>query len=186
MRIILAITGASGVIYGIRLLEELQFAGIEVHLVISSAAKKIIACETSYDLTDIHKLALETYEEDDIAAVLASGSFAYDGAAIVPCSLKTLAAIASGYADNLITRMGVCALKEGRKLIVVIRETPLDLASLRNLVAIKEGGAIVLPAMPGLYHHPNCIDDLINYIVGKILDQLGIPHKLFTPWSGNY
>jgi 4-hydroxy-3-polyprenylbenzoate decarboxylase len=186
MRIILAITGASGTIYGIRLLEELHLVGAEVHLVISSAAKKIMTCETSYKLADVRKLAVETYEEDDIAAILASGSFSYDGAAVVPCSLKTLAAIASGYADNLITRMGVCALKEGRKLIVVIRETPLDLASLRNLVAIKEGGAVVLPAMPGLYHHPKSIDDMVNYIVGKILDQFGIPHKLFESWNGNY
>ncbi|MGC9554534.1 MAG: UbiX family flavin prenyltransferase, partial [Thermoplasmatota archaeon] len=115
---------------------------------------------------------------------MASGSFQYDGAVIVPCSLKTLAALAHGYADNLITRMGLCALKEGRRLVVVPRETPLDLASLRNLVAVRENGAVVLPAMPGFYHHPRGINDLVDYVVGKILDQLGIPHQLFERWSG--
>jgi len=184
VRIILAITGASGVIYGIRLLEELYRIGVEVHLVISRAAEKIICFETSYNLSEVQELAQEAYEEHDIAAALASGSFQYDGAAIVPCSLKTLAAIAHGYADNLITRVGVCALKEERKLIVVPRETPLDLASLRNLVAVKEAGAVVLPAMPGLYHHPESIDDLIDYVVGKILDQFGIQHNMFERWNG--
>jgi len=185
MRIILAITGASGVIYGIRLLEELCRVGTDVHLVISKAAEKIICYETSYSLSDVKELAQEAYEEHNIAASLASGSFQYDAAAIVPCSLKTLAAIAHGYTDNLITRMGICALKEGRKLIVVPRETPLDLASLRNLVALKEAGAVVLPATPGLYHHPESIDNLIDYIVGKILDQFDIQHQMFERWDGD-
>lgn len=184
MRVIVALTGASGIIYGIRLLEELRRAGIDVHLVVSEAAKKIMAHETAYDLAEVRKLAQETYGEEDIAAVLASGSFQYHGAVIVPCSLKTLAALAHGYAHNLITRMGLCALKEGRKLVVVPRETPLDVASLRNLVSVRENGAVVLPAMPGFYHHPHSINDLINYVVGKILDQLGIPHQLYERWKG--
>ncbi|HDS59520.1 MAG TPA: UbiX family flavin prenyltransferase [Thermoplasmatales archaeon] len=184
MRIIVAITGASGIAYGVRLLEELRRAEAEVHLVVSEAAKKIMAYETDYELAEVRKLSRETYREDDIAAALASGSFQYDGAVIVPCSLKTLAALARGYADNLITRMGLCALKEGRRLVVVPRETPLDLASLRNLVAVRENGAVVLPAMPGFYHHPRGINELVEYVVGKILDQLGIPHQLFERWSG--
>ena len=185
MRIIVAITGASGITYGIRLLEELHRAQVEVHLVVSQAAQKIMAHETACHLTDLQTWTQEIYQEQDIAAVLASGSFQYDGAVIVPCSLKTLAALAHSYADNLITRMGLCTLKEGRTLVVVPRETPLDLGSLRNLVAIRENGAVVLPTMPGFYHHPKNIDDLVDYIVGKILDQLGIQHQLFERWTGD-
>lgn len=138
MKIVLAITGASGAIYGIKTLEELNRAGCQVYLIISRNAKKIIKHETSYKLEDLISAADKYFEEDEIAAEMASGSFRYDGAAIVPCSLKTMGAIASGYAENLIVRMAICSLKEGRKIVIVPRETPLDLISLENMVKLKK------------------------------------------------
>lgn len=184
MKIVLAITGASGAIYGIRTLEELKKAGCKVYLIISKNAKKIIKHETSYELKDLISAADKYFEEDEIAAEMASGSFRYDGAAIVPCSLKTMGAIASGYADNLITRMSMCSLKEGRKIVIVPRETPLDLISLENMVKVKKSGAVILPAMPAFYHRPESVDDIVNHVVGKILDQLGVEHELFKRWEG--
>ncbi len=182
-KFILAITGASGVIYGIRTFEELKKAGCKVCLVISDNAKKVIKHETSYDAEQLKNDADEYFDEDEITSGPASGSFRHDGAAVVPCSLKTMGAIASGYADNLITRMAICSLKEGRKLVVVPRETPLDLISLENMVKLKKGGAVVLPAMPAFYHKPEKVDDIVNYVVGKILDQLGVEHELFKRWG---
>jgi len=183
-KIVLAITGASGVMYGIRLLEELKKAGCIVYLIISESAKKIIEHETDYVAKDVVSLADEFFDEEDTFSKLASGSFHYDAAIIAPCSLKTLGAIANGYANNLITRMAVCCLKEERKLILVPRETPLDLASIENMIRAKRNGAIILPAMPAFYHHPKSIDDLVNYIVGKILDSVGIEHSLVRRWEG--
>jgi len=184
MKVVLAITGASGAIYGIRTLEELKKSGCEVYLTISGNARKIIEHETSYKIGDVEAIADKYFDEDEISSELASGSFQYDGAAIVPCSLKTMGAIASGYADNLIARMSICALKEGRKIVIVPRETPLDLISLENMVKLKRSGAIILPAMPAFYHKPERIDDIVNHVVGKILDQFGIEHELFKRWEG--
>ncbi len=177
MKIILAITGASGVIYGIRLLEEIK--NEEVYLIISKNAEKIIEYETNYSLNDLKAFAKEFYREDEIDSKLASGSFIHDAMIICPCSLKTMACIANGIALNLITRAAICCLKEGRKLIVVPRETPLDLMSLENMVRLKRAGAIVLPAMPAFYYKPIKIEDLVNYIVGKILEQLNMNHSLY-------
>ena len=182
-RIVLAITGASGVIYGIRTLEELSRAGYTVHLIVSESAKMILSHETEYTVDDLAAMADENIAEDDIAAGVASGSFRCDAAVIVPCSLKTLAGIAHGYASNAIIRMAMVTLKEGRPLVVVPRETPLDLVSLQNLVTARQAGATVLPAMPGFYHNPESIDDLVDHVVGKILDQLDVEHGLFERWG---
>ncbi len=183
-KVVLAITGASGVIYGITLLKELKNAGCTVYLIISDNAKKIMEYETEYTLKEIISLGDKFFEEGDIGSKLASGSFQYDVAIIAPCSLKTLGAIANGYAHNLITRMAVCALKEGRKLMLVPRETPLDLTSIENMMRAKQNGAIILPAMPAFYYHPKSIDDVVKYIVGKILDSIGIEHSLVERWEG--
>ena len=183
-KVVLALTGASGVIYGITLIKALKKMGCYIYLIVSENAKKIIQYETEYELKEIISLGDEFSEEKNIAFKLASGSAEYDIAVIAPCSLKTLGAIANGYAHNLITRMAVCALKEGRKLIVVPRETPLDLISIENMLRVKKNGAIILPAMPAFYHRPKNIDDMINYIVGKILDSMEIEHSLVTRWEG--
>jgi len=183
-KIVLAITGASGAIYGIRTLEELKRAGCKVYLVMSVNAMKIIEYETPYKVEQLKAAADRYFDENDIASELASGSFRYDGTAVVPCSLKTMGAIASGCAGNLIARMSVCSLKEERKLVIVPRETPLDLISLENMVKLKKSGATILPAMPAFYHRPKKIDDIVNYVVGKILDQFGIEHELFKRWEG--
>ncbi|MEA2054065.1 MAG: UbiX family flavin prenyltransferase [Candidatus Thermoplasmatota archaeon] len=182
-KVILAVTGASGIIYGIRSLEELKKAGCNVYLIISENAKKIIKYETEYDLKKLVASVDEYFEENDMTSKLASGSFQYDYAVIAPCSMKTMGAIANGYTSNLITRMAMCTLKEERKLILVPRETPLDLISLENMIKLKKSGAVILPAMPAFYHKPKQIDDVVNHIVGKILDQLGIEHSLFKRWD---
>ena len=183
MKILLSIGGASGSIYGIRLFEELIKSGVEVHLVISDGAKKILEHETSYTYDDLKKKANICYENDDLFAAPASGSFHLDGMMVAPCSMKTLSAIANGYGDTLTSRGASCCLKEGRKLVLVIRETPLDLPSIKNMLTAKQSGAVVLPAMPGFYHKPKTIADLVDFIVGKIFDQFNIEHSLFKRWN---
>lgn len=182
-RIVLAVTGASGVIYGIRTLEELSRAGCAVSLIVSESARTILSHETDYTIGDLTALADEHIAEDDLAASVASGSSYFDAAVIVPCSLKTLAGVAHGYASNVIIRMGMVTLKEGRPLVVVPRETPLELVSLQNMVTVRRAGATILPAMPGFYHLPESVDDLVDHVVGKILDQLDIAHDLFERWG---
>jgi len=183
MRYLVSIGGASGSIYGIRLLEVLRFTKHEVHLIVSEGAQKIIEHETSLTYRDVKKKVNVTYNNNDLFAGPASGSFPLDGMIVVPCSMKTLSAIANGYSDTLTARAASCCLKEGRPLILVIRETPLDLAGIKNMLAAKEAGAIILPAMPGFYHQPKKIEDLVDFIVGKILDQLKLPHTLFKRWK---
>ncbi|MCD6513127.1 MAG: UbiX family flavin prenyltransferase [Thermoplasmata archaeon] len=182
MKITLAITGASGVIYGIRLLEEINEKH-DVYLIISSNAKKIMEHETSYTLEEMESMAYRVYEEDEIDASIASGSSDCNAMVIAPCSLKTLSAIANGFAFNLISRTAMCCLKEGKKLIVVPRETPLDSITLENMLKLHAAGATILPAMPAFYHMPDKIDDLVNYIVGKIMEQLGLKHNLYRKWK---
>ncbi|MEM0492676.1 MAG: UbiX family flavin prenyltransferase [Candidatus Thermoplasmatota archaeon] len=183
MRILIGITGASGSVYGIRLIEELIKNDHEVHLIISEEAKKIIRHETGYNTTCIVRKVHRSYRNNDLTSPPASGSFMLDSMIIVPCSTRTLSSIAHGHSDTLISRAASCFLKEGRKLIIVVRETPLDLPSLRNMLTAKEAGAVILPAMPGFYHKPEKIEDLVDFIVGKILDQLQIKHDLFKRWS---
>jgi len=183
MRILLCIGGASGSIYGIRLLEELKKNNAEIHLIVSDGAKKIIEHETNFKFKDLKKRADYCYENNDLFAGPASGSFELDAMIVCPCSMKTLSAIANGYGDTLTSRAASCQLKEERKLVLVIRETPLDLPGIENMKKAKLSGASVLPAMPGFYHKPKKIEDLVYFIVGKILDQLGIGHSLFKRWK---
>jgi flavin prenyltransferase len=183
MRYFVSIGGASGSIYGVRLVQELKKAGHEVQLVVSSGAQKILEMETPYKYNDLKKKADVVYDNDDVCAGPASGSFSLDGMVVIPCSMKTLSAIANGYGDTLTSRAACCCLKEGKTLILVPRETPLDLPGLRNMLAAKESGAVILPAMPAFYHHPKGIENLVDFIVGKVLDQLHITHTLFKRWK---
>jgi len=183
MKYLVSIGGASGSMYGIRLLEELKNAHHEVHCIISKGAKAIIEYETSYTIQKIINLADISYDNSDLFAAPASGSYQLDAMIIAPCSMKTLSAIANGYADTLTSRAAFCFLKENRKLILVVRETPLDLSAIKNMLSARQNGAIILPAMPGFYHHPKNIDDIINFVVGKTLDQLNIKHTLFKRWK---
>jgi 4-hydroxy-3-polyprenylbenzoate decarboxylase len=183
MKILLSIGGASGSIYGIRLLEELLKRKVEVHLIITDGAKKILEHETSYKFNDLKKKAQFYYDNNDMFAGPASGSFQLDAMIIAPCSMKTLSAVANGYGDTLTSRAAICFLKENRKLICVIRETPLDLPGIKNMLSAKQAGTTILPAMPGFYHKPAKLDDLIDFIVGKVLDQLDINHSLFKRWK---
>ena len=183
MKILLTISGASGSIYGIRLLEELVKSNVEVHLVVSNNAKKILEHETNFKYEDLKKTTTFNYENDDLFSPPASGSFQIDGMIVAPCSMKTLSAIANGYGDTLISRAASCCLKEGKKLVIVIRETPLDLPGIKNMLSAKESGAIILPAMPAFYHKPDNIEDLVDFIVGKVLDQFDIKHSLFKRWK---
>lgn len=183
MKIVIGITGASGVIYGIRLLEELKKENIETHLIISSIAEDIIEYETSYAVENVKKIADFNYDENDLNAIINSGSFKFDATIIIPCSMKTLSAISNGYADNSITRVADVTLKERRTFIIVPRETPLRTVHLENMTKISKEGGIILPAMPGFYHKPETIDSQINFILGKILDILNINNNLFTKWK---
>jgi 4-hydroxy-3-polyprenylbenzoate decarboxylase len=183
MRYVVSIGGASGCIYGIRLVEELKKAGHEVHLVVSDGGKKLLEYETGMTLAELKKKADVSYENDDLCAAPSSGSFPLDGMIVAPCSMKTLSAIANGYSDTLTSRAASCCLKEGRTLILVVRETPLDLPGIRNMLSAREAGAVILPAMPAFYHKPKTIADQVNFIVGKVFDQLHIPHSLFERWG---
>ena len=183
MKLTIAITGASGVIYGKRLLEELQYKKVETHLVISQAAKKIIKLELETSEKTLEKLANHVYENDDWSSPIVSGSFIMDGMVIVPCSMKTLAGIASGFTENVILRAADVALKEQRKLILVPRETPLNIIHLRNMLDLAKQGVIIVPSMPAYYHKPKNIDDLVDFVVGRILDVLGIEHDLYQRWQ---
>jgi len=182
--IIVAITGASGVIYGLNLLKSLKELKIDTSLVITKPAEIILNHELGMDEDEIKKLATRFYDPDDLTASINSGSCRFNSMVIVPCTMKTLSAIASGYASNAITRAADVALKEKRNLILVPRETPLRSVHLENMLKISGEGGVILPAMPGFYHNPENIDDMVNFIVGKILDVLGIDNHLFKRWHG--
>ena len=185
MRLVVGISGASGVIYGIRLLELLREApGIELHVIVSDAARRTIAEETDVSAAAVEALAARRYSNKDIGAAVASGSFKTDGMVIAPCSVKTAAAIAHSAADTLMVRAADVTLKEGRPLILLVRETPLHLGHLRVLTALAEMGAVILPPMPAFYHRPKQIDDLINHTLARVLDRLAIPQSLVPEWQG--
>jgi 4-hydroxy-3-polyprenylbenzoate decarboxylase len=180
-----ALTGASGAIYGIRLLELLRNSpDVESHLIVSDAGRRTIVEETDWVVRDVEALASRVYRNRDIGAALASGSFRTDGMAIVPCSIKTAAAVAHCLADSLVARAADVTLKEGRPLVMVVRETPLHLGHLRTLTALAEMGAVILPPMPAFYHRPKQIDDLVVHTLGRVLDRLGVPHRLVPEWEG--
>ncbi len=184
MNLIIGISGATGVIYGIRLLEVLKETGVSTHLILSEWGAKNIEIETEYSIAQVKSLASFVYENNNLGAKMASGSFPIDGMVIAPCSMKTLSGIAHGYGDSLLGRAADVNLKEGRKLILVIRETPLHLIHLENMVKTAKAGASILPPMPAFYHHPEKIQDIIDQTIGKILDQFGIAHQLFRRWEG--
>ena len=185
MRLIIAITGASGSIYGIRLLEVLSTRkDIETHLIISSTAETVIPCETDYgDVERVRRLATACYRDDDLTAPVSSGSFLTEGMIVAPCSAKTLSAVAHAYGATLISRASDVCLKERRKLVLVFRETPLTLAHIDNMERVTAMGGIILPPLPGFYTRPQTIDDVINHSVGKMLDLFGIEHNLFKRWG---
>ncbi len=175
-------TGASGVQYGIRLLEVLD-GNEETHLVLSKEARELVELETDVNVGDLLRKATFHYENDDFMAPIASGSYRWDAMVIVPCTMKTLAGVANGYADTLIGRAADVTLKEGRRLILVPREMPVSLIHLENMVKVGQAGAVVMPACPGFYNKPKTIDDLVDNVVGRILDQLGIDNDVYRRWG---
>lgn len=182
MKLIVGMSGASGVIYGVRFLEALNRKNIETHLVFTPLVEKILEQETDFKKQRLIELATFHYKIDDLAASISSGSFLTQGMVIIPCSMKTLAGIACGYSDNLLLRAADVTLKEKRTLIVVPRETPLRKVHLENMLRLANEGATILPAMPGFYYKPKTLDDVINHIVGKVLDILKIDHNLYQRW----
>jgi 4-hydroxy-3-polyprenylbenzoate decarboxylase len=184
-RIVLAISGASGAIYGIRALETIRAdRDIELHLIVSSGAKATIAYETDRSVEDVMKLADVVHDEKDLAASLASGTFKTDGMLVAPCSIRTMASIANALNDNLIVRAADVHLKERRRLVLMVRETPLNANHLRLMHELTLAGAVILPPVPGFYQRPKTLMDLVDHSVGKALDQLGVEHSLFERWSG--
>ncbi|ELY4860172.1 UbiX family flavin prenyltransferase [Cronobacter sakazakii] len=186
-KIIVGISGASGAIYGIRLLQTLQaVAEVETHLIMSQAARQTLALETDMSVRDVQALADVNHDARDIAASVSSGSFKTDGMIILPCSIKTLSGIVNSYTDGLLTRAADVVLKERRRLVLGVRETPLHLGHLRLMTQAAELGAIIMPPMPAFYHRPQTLDDVINQTVNRALDQLDItlPADLFTRWPG--
>ena len=184
-RLIVAITGATGAIYGVRLLDMLRAAGgVETHLLISSAGWLNIQHELRLSKADVERRADVVHSVRDVGATIASGSFATDGMVIAPCSMKTLASVAHGLSDNLITRAADVTLKERRRLVLLVRETPFNLAHLRNMTAVTEMGGIIFPPLPAFYHRPQSIQEMVDHSVGRVLDLFGVPHQLAPRWNG--
>jgi 4-hydroxy-3-polyprenylbenzoate decarboxylase len=184
MVLIISITGASGVIYGIRLLEVLSsMKEIETHLIISEAGENNISYETEQKIEDIQEMSSFSYEVNDISAQIASGSFKTDGMIIAPCTIKTMSALANSYADTLITRAADVTLKEGRKLILLVRETPLHLGHIRSMEKLTEMGAIIMPPVPAFYNRPKTVEDIVDHTVGKVLDLFDIECNLYKRWK---
>jgi len=182
-RIIIGMSGASGVIYGVRLLELLRDTEYETHLIISEAGKLNIGIETDYKVENVLAMADVTYEHNNIAAAVASGSFLTAGMVVAPCTIKTLSGIANSYTENLLVRAADVCLKEKRKLVLVVRETPLHKGHLRLMAQAADMGAHILPPVPSFYHHPKTIQDIIDQTIGKIFDYMGIEHNLFQRWG---
>lgn len=176
MRVLVAVSGASGIIYARRLTDALRSAKVDVKVVVSSGAKEVAKAEGE-------TLPKSDYDEKDLAAPFASGSYKFDAMAVCPCSLKTLGEIANGVGNTLITRGAEVALKERRKLVLVVRETPLSLIAIKNMELVTLAGGVIMPAAPGFYHKPRTLDDLADFIAGKVLDQLGIENSLFKRWG---
>ena len=182
-RIIVGLAGASGVIYGVRMLSLLKEKGIETHLIISEAGKKNIEIETDYTADKVATMASCVYDDKDVGAAVASGSFMTDGMVVVPCTIKTLSGIANSYNDNLLVRAADVNLKEKRKVVLMVRETPLHKGHLRLMTEAADMGAHILPPVPSFYHQPKTIDDIIDQTIGKIFDYFGIAHNLFKRWG---
>ncbi|NNF98312.1 MAG: UbiX family flavin prenyltransferase [Desulfobacteraceae bacterium] len=182
-RIIVGIAGASGVIYGVRIMELLKDLDYETHLILSTAGKLNIEIETEYAADDVAAMADRVYDHKDIAAAVASGSFLTEGMMVVPCTIKSLSGIANSYNENLLVRAADVCLKEKRKLVLMVRETPLHKGHLRLMLQAADMGAHILPPVPSFYHHPKTLEDIIDQTVGKIFDFFGIQHDLFQRWG---
>ncbi|HRR70821.1 MAG TPA: UbiX family flavin prenyltransferase [Syntrophorhabdaceae bacterium] len=183
-RIIVAITGATGIIYGIRLLEVLRELDTETHLILSDAARQNILIETQYKIEYVENLAYKTHNIGNMAASISSGSFKTYGMVVIPCTIKTLSGIANSYNDNLIVRAADVVLKEKRRLVLVVRETPFHKGHLELMGKVADLGGIILPPVPAFYHKPKGIEDIIDHTVGKVLDLMDIDHNLFKRWEG--
>jgi 4-hydroxy-3-polyprenylbenzoate decarboxylase len=184
-RLIIAITGATGAVYGVRLLELLRATpGIETHLMISEAGVLNLHQELDMKRKEVEALAHVVHNVRDVGAAIASGSFQSDGMIIAPCSMKTLASVAHGFADNLIARAADVVLKERRRLLLMVRETPFNLAHLRNMTAVTEMGGIIFPPLPGFYHKPQSIAEMVDHTLGRVLDLFDIEHTLTPRWNG--
>ncbi len=184
-RIIIGITGASGVIYGVRLLQFFKKSNFEVHLVISEFAEKLISKELSKNIDEVKNMADFVYNNNCLEAPISSGSFKTEGMVIAPCSIKTLSGIANSFNTNLLIRAADVCLKERRKLVLVVRETPLNLTHIELMKKVTENGGIILPPVPSFYHMPKTIDDIVNHTIGKIIDQFNINHNLYKRWGSN-
>lgn len=183
-KIIVSITGTSGAIYGIRLLEILRRCGVEIHLIISKSANLTIATETSFSINDIKKLADYVYHPNDIGAKISSGSFKVNGLIIAPCSMKTLSAIASGLENNLIMRSAGVIIKEQKKLALIVRETPLSAIHLENMLKLARIGVAICPPVPAFYNNPTTLDDIVNHSIARVLDLFDIETNLINRWQG--
>ncbi len=184
MRLIVGITGATGTIFGVRLLQMLYGSGVETHLVISKWAARTLTHETPYTVEQVQKMATHNYKVGDQGAAISSGSFITLGMVVAPCSMKTLAAVAQGYGDNLIHRAADVILKERRKLVLVVREAPFNDIHLENMLKLSRMGAVILPPVPAFYDHPQNLDDVINHIAMRILDQFDIHLDVMNRWDG--
>lgn len=182
-RIVVGISGATGAIYGVRLLETLHNLQVETHLVLSDWAARTIEFETRYTVDQVKELASVVHHNKNVGASIASGSFRTEGMVVIPCSMKTLSGIANGYADNLIVRAADVMLKERRKLVLVARESPLNAIHLENMLKVAHAGAVLLPPMPAFYNKPSTLDDIINHLVARVLDQFNLEHHLAKRWG---
>jgi 4-hydroxy-3-polyprenylbenzoate decarboxylase len=185
MKLVVGISGASGAIYGVRILEVLRQAGVETHLVMSDSGKRTIAYETDYSIEQVKDLASHVHSINDVGACISSGSFKHNGMVIAPCSIKTLSALANSFNTNLLIRAADVTLKERRKLVLMVRETPLHLGHLRLMTQVTETGAVLVPPLPAFYHRPQTLEDVIIQSVNKALDQFDLDLNLFRRWTGN-
>jgi 4-hydroxy-3-polyprenylbenzoate decarboxylase len=184
-RLVIAITGATGAVYGVRLLQVLQaIPAVETHLVVSDAAVLTLHQETGMQRKEVEALAHVVHKQHNVGAAIASGSFQSDGMIVAPCSMKTLASVAHGLSDNLVARAADVALKERRRLVLMVRETPFNLAHLRNMTAVTEMGGIIFPPLPSFYHRPQSIAEMVDHTVARVLDLFSIEHQLAPRWGG--
>jgi 4-hydroxy-3-polyprenylbenzoate decarboxylase len=184
-KIIVGFTGASGSILGVRLMQALAEADVETHLIVSKWAQQTLEHETTMTMDDLRGLATQVYGTGDMGAAISSGSFVTDGMAIVPCSARSLSAIASGVGDHLVHRAADVVLKERRRLVMVVRESPLNDIHLENMLKLSRMGVTILPPMMAFYNHPESIDDMVNHVVARVLDQFGVPAELAKRWKGD-
>ena len=185
MKLVVGISGASGAIYGVRILQVLRQAGVETHLVMSDSGKRTVAYETDYSVEQVKDLASHVHSINDVGACISSGSFKHNGMVIAPCSIKTLSALANSFNTNLLIRAADVTLKERRKLVLMVRETPLHLGHLRLMTQVTEIGAVLVPPLPAFYHRPRTLEDVIIQSVNKALDQFDLDLNLCKRWTGN-